>query len=106
MTRGFNTEREAKKALREAQAMADKGNYILSTKTSYGEYLKEWFDIRQSNLGRQTIANHSININRHIIPLISQIQLTELKMFIISRSSLVNSAKKDWPKLQSRRYSA
>jgi integrase len=85
MTRGFHTEREAKKALREAQAMADKGKYILSTKTSYGEYLREWFGIRQSKLGSQTVANHSLNINRHIIPLIGHIQLTELNVHHIEK---------------------
>jgi integrase len=118
MTKGFNTERLAKKALREAQALADKGKYILSMKMSYGEYIKEWFDIRQSSLGSQTIANHSININRHIIPLIGDVQLTELnvhhiekflgnlrdkglaeatikKIFSIVSSSLISATKKD-----------
>jgi integrase len=81
----FNTEREAKKALREAQSMADKGNYVQSTKMKYGEYMNEWFAIKQSELSRMTITNHLININHHIIPLIGEVQLSELKVHHIEK---------------------
>lgn len=118
MTRGFHSEREAKKALREAQAMADKGNYSMPIKTTYGDYIKEWFQIRQNKLGSQTITNHAMNITHHILPLLGNIQLTELnvhhiekflsklrekglaeatikKIFSIVSSSLISATRKD-----------
>lgn len=80
MKRGFSTEREAKKALRTAQTLADKGGFILPSNATYKEYLTEWFEMRKSNLGKQTIVNQEINIRVHIIPLLGHIQLTELNV--------------------------
>jgi integrase len=99
--------------------MADLGNYSLPNKPStYELYLNEWFDIRKSKLGSQTMANHAMNITHHIVPLLGHIQLTELnvhhieqflgklrakglaeatikKIFSIVSSSLISASRKD-----------
>jgi integrase len=83
--RGFKSEREAEKALREAQVAADKGTYIKPTKAAYGEYISEWFETRRSRLGRMTASNDERNIHNHIIPHIGHIQLTEISALHIER---------------------
>lgn len=116
--RGFSSEREAKKALRKEQALADKGSYILSTNMSYGEYITEWFDKRKVNLGRMTALNNESNIKKHIIPHIGYIKLSDLnalhietlistlrdkqladstikKIFSLVSSSLISATKKE-----------
>lgn len=116
--RGFSSEREAKRALRKEQALADKGGYILSTNMSYGEYITEWFDKRKVNLGRMTALNNESNIKKHIIPHIGYIKLSDLnalhietlistlrdkqladstikKIFSLVSSSLISATKKE-----------
>lgn len=85
MKRGFHTEREAKKALREAQLLADQGMYVQPSKMTYGEYVQEWIEIRKSQWGNQTEQNHRSNVKYHIIPLLGKIRITEMTVFHIEK---------------------
>lgn len=116
--RGFKSEREAKKALREAQHAADTGSYIKLSKAIYGEYLLEWFSSRKGKLASQTIKSNESYIKNHIVPMIGHIKLADLnalhiekfindlrekglaegtikKMYAIISSSLISASKKD-----------
>lgn len=83
--RGFETEKKAKKALRDAQVQADKGAYIQPSKTSYGDYINEWFNNRKDTLGRMTVKTAEGNIKNHILPYIGYIQLSDLNVMHIER---------------------
>lgn len=116
--RGFKSEKEAKKALRDVQVSADKGAFIQPTKTSFGEYIHEWFQNRKGVFVRLHADNVERNIKKHIIPIIGNVQLAELNVMHIERligqlrqkglsestikkiyslisSSLISAAKKD-----------
>ncbi|MFC5405093.1 tyrosine-type recombinase/integrase [Cohnella soli] len=83
--RGFISEKDAKKALRDAQVTADKGEFIQPNKSTFGEYLLEWFENRRGTLGRLHAKNSERNIQKHILPLIGNIQLLELNVIHIER---------------------
>ncbi|OMC94466.1 site-specific integrase [Paenibacillus sp. FSL R5-0636] len=83
--RGFKSEREAKRALREAQVQADKGSYCEPSKLTYGEFLIEWFRGKSSNYGTQTIKSTESYIRLHIKPQLGQYPLAKLNIIIIER---------------------
>jgi len=83
--RGFKSEKEAKKALRDVQVTADKGTYVQPTKTSFGNYIQEWFQNRKGGFVRLHAENVERNINRHIIPIIGNVQLADLNVMHIER---------------------
>lgn len=83
--RGFETEKKAQIELRKAQVAADTGTYIKPTKSTYAEYITEWFETRKSTLSRMTVMNVDININRHIIPHIGYIPIVDLNVLHIEK---------------------
>ncbi|NGM83376.1 site-specific integrase [Paenibacillus sp. 7124] len=83
--RGFKNEREAKKALRDAQVQADKGSYYEPSKMTYGEFLKEWFRGKSANYSDQTTKSTESYIRLHIMPQLGQYPLSKLNVLIIER---------------------
>lgn len=83
--RGFVSEKAAKKSLREAQVAADKGTYIKPSKSTFGEYLDEWFNTRKEKLGSQTVKANESYIRNHIIPMIGHISLADLNVLHIEK---------------------
>jgi integrase len=81
--KGFRTQREAQKALSEAQDQHNKGTYIEPSKLLYGEYLIDVWLNNKSDLGRQTLMNYNSYIKSHITPSIGRYPLAKLNPIII-----------------------
>jgi integrase len=81
---GFKSEREAKKALRLAEAEVIQGTYIEPSKMTYGGFIDEWFRTKQKSLGKQTIEVHTMYLNKYIIPSLGNVPLSSLKTIHIN----------------------
>ncbi|WP_429845053.1 tyrosine-type recombinase/integrase [Brevibacillus sp. FIR094] len=86
--RGFRTKKEAEKAMIEAQAALQKGEYIEPSKKQYQDYLKEWIKTKR-NLGKQTLELYESYLRTHIIPSLGHVPLAKLtahdiEMFLIA----------------------
>lgn len=75
--RGFRTKKEAEKAMVEAQAAFQKGEYIEPSKKLYKEYLQEWIKTKR-NLGEQTLELYDSYLRTHIIPALGHIPLAKI----------------------------
>ncbi|MGF9909470.1 tyrosine-type recombinase/integrase [Brevibacillus porteri] len=75
--RGFRTKKEAEKAMVEAQAALQKGEYIEPSKKMFQDYLNEWIKSKR-NLGEQTLELYESYLRTHIIPSLGQIPLAKL----------------------------
>lgn len=74
------TKPEAQKLLASLLTELDNGTYIEPAKTTLGEYLRDWLESYvQANLSPTTYDSYSINVEKHIIPLLGKIPLQELK---------------------------
>lgn len=75
--RGFLTQKEAAKALRDLIRSGEQaGGYVPPTKQTLGEYLDEWLDgIR---VAPSTVASYRKNVRVHITPRIGSITLAQL----------------------------
>ncbi|MDC0763515.1 tyrosine-type recombinase/integrase [Brevibacillus sp. AG] len=75
--RGFRTKKEAEKAMVEAQAALQKGEYIEPSKKMFQDYLNEWIKTKR-NLGEQTLELYESYLRTHIIPILGQIPILKL----------------------------
>lgn len=76
--RGFRTKREAQSALIEAQNALMTGKYVKPSSKLLKDYLKEWMNIKQHSIARETAKTNLSYINNHIIPEIGSIQMSKL----------------------------
>jgi len=83
--RGFKSEREAAKALREAQVEADKGKYVKPSTTTYSEYMDEWFRDKKHSLGYQTAQVNEGFIQHHILPSLGNAKMADMNPTIIKK---------------------
>jgi integrase len=90
--KGFRTQRDAQKALSEAQDQYNKGTYVEPSKLRYGEYLTEVWLNNKSDLGKQTLQNYHSFINTHITPSIGSYPIAKLNPLIIQ--NLITELKK------------
>lgn len=90
--RGFKSEREASKALRQAQVEADNGTYVKPSSMTYAEYLEEWFQDKKHTLGYQTAQVMEGFLQLHIVPAIGGIKLADISPTTIKR--FVNELRK------------
>ncbi len=72
----WTTYRDAAKALREAQAQIDKGEWADPSKQPAGEYLDEW--AAGLRLGASTVASYRKNIRLHLKPYLGAVPLRTL----------------------------
>lgn len=75
--RGFRTKKEAEKAMVEAQAALQKGEYIEPSKKLYRDYLQDWIKTKR-NLGEQTLELYDSYLRTHIIPALGHIPLAKI----------------------------
>jgi integrase len=75
--RGFKTKKEAEKAMIEAMAAYQKGEYVEPSKMLYREYLQDWLKTRR-NLGEQTLELYDSYLRTHIIPALGHIPLAKI----------------------------
>ena len=72
--------KEAEKRLRELLTQLDKGIYVKPGKTTLGEYLRSWLvDYCHPNLSPRTHELYSYICEKHLIPTLGNVSLTELK---------------------------
>ena len=73
------TEDEAK--LREAELVVSKasGVSLVPDKTTVAEYLAKWLDHATPDLGGRTVQNYEQLIRNHIVPVIGNIKLRQLR---------------------------
>ena len=72
--------KEAEKRLRELLTQLDKGIYVKPGKTKLGEYLRSWLvDYCRPNLSPRTQELYSYICEKHLIPTLGNVSLTELK---------------------------
>lgn len=83
--RGFKTKREAEKALAALITTVDSGTYIEPSTMLFEEYLHEWFQTKQSQIGKQTSKNYESNIRHHIVPYLGKYPLSMLNTLIIQK---------------------
>ena len=80
------TKKEADKKLSELLHQIDIGNFVKPTKITFGEYLKQWLtDYVHTNVRAATAEGYRIIIERHVIPSLGMIILSQLSSSHIQR---------------------
>ncbi|MBK0075562.1 site-specific integrase [Bacillus sp. S56] len=84
--RGFKTKQGALKALHELEHSLMTGTYIAPTKMLYGEYLlNQWLEDKQTKVKKQTLQTYRWLVEKHIIPAIGNMELTQLTPMAIQK---------------------
>lgn len=93
--RGFKTRKEASKALNEILNDVNKGTYVEPSKTLFMEYLQEWLQNKQTRVRESTLETYSWLINKHIVPALGNVQLSNLTPMMIQQlyNDLTNEGK-------------
>ncbi|WP_322904827.1 tyrosine-type recombinase/integrase [Paenibacillus sp. SGZ-1009] len=78
MKAGFETKKEAEKALSIALAEIGRGKYVEETKETVQEYFTNYLEIKKPNLRPGTVKTYKWLINYHIIPKLGQIPIVRL----------------------------
>jgi integrase len=83
---GFNTKKEAERALAEKINEVNKGTYIEPSDLTLSEYLRGWLqDYAKVNCAPRTYEGYEYIIRDHIIPSLGRITLDKLKPMHIQR---------------------
>ncbi|HDR7687599.1 TPA: site-specific integrase [Bacillus toyonensis] len=83
--RGFKTKREAEKALAVLLNELAAETYIESSNILFQEYLLDWFQTKQKQIGKQTAKNYETYISYHILPFLGKYPLSKLTTILIQR---------------------
>lgn len=75
---GFNSEKEAKEALKQAEAEIQMGIYVPSSKVTVEKCINHWFERVKLDLQPNTINGYLCNINNHILPAIGCLELGKI----------------------------
>ncbi len=78
-TETFRTRREADAALANLLKQAQNGSYIKPSRLTLSDYLRQWLQGREPHLRPQSIQRYRIEIERHLIPSIGTVLLSNLK---------------------------
>jgi integrase len=76
--RGFETKKEAEKALATLLNELNEGTYIEPSKQLYIDYFNEWLISREHQLSIQTIKAYKSYLKTHISPALGHLQLSSL----------------------------
>lgn len=82
--RGFTGKTAARNAEREARVAWEKGDYIDPSKTTFGEYMKEWLENKQ-NMTEHTRYTNVSYFNNHIMPTLGHIPLQKVNVAHIEK---------------------
>lgn len=82
---GYDTKKQAEKELAKIVNEINKGTLVIPDDSTLEEYLNGWFDSRRDNLSPTTISGYKTIIEKHLIPDLGQIKLSELKPLTIQR---------------------
>lgn len=82
--RGFKTKQEAQKAMLDLEQALTMGTYIQPNKILYKEYLLERFlEDKMTKVKKQTLNTYRWIVEKHIIPTIGDVELTQLNPIVI-----------------------
>lgn len=73
------TKRDAERARVQALADYQRGLLPIPSQVKVVDWLPQWLELKRPNLAPKTSANYAYVINRHLIPLLGQRKLQELK---------------------------
>jgi len=74
------TKRDANKYLRDMLNNVDKGIVIKNTRMTFGEWLRQWLnDYVSIETTPRTLESYKFNVERHIIPALGKLPLTQLE---------------------------
>lgn len=77
---GYKTKKEAEKELPIILNQFQQNTFIEPTKTKLAEYLRSWLtNYVEANLSPTTLSGYRVNIEKHIIPAIGNIELQKLQ---------------------------
>ncbi|AOT72808.1 tyrosine-type recombinase/integrase [Geosporobacter ferrireducens] len=80
------TKKEAQKIMTKILNELNNGTYIEPTKTSFGDFLKEWMETYvEPNLSPTTIVGYKANVFGHIVPNLGHIPLQSLNALDIQK---------------------
>lgn len=81
---GYKTKKEAEKALTTVLHQLQNNTYIEPSKLTVADYLTNWLETYVDvNLSPTTIAGYRVNIIKHVIPKLGNIQLQKLQSYHI-----------------------
>jgi integrase len=75
---GYETKRDASRALTDILAGLQAGAYVEPSKQTVAAFLDEWIDGVRATLRPSTWASYKLNVERHIIPGIGSVPLQQL----------------------------
>ena len=88
------TQREVAAKLREATASIDRGTYQEPNKLTVAEYAKEYFSTCAVNLSHNTQVSYKRILDKHILPALGKVKLTDLNHRQVQRFVTSLSAQK------------
>ena len=88
------TQREVSAKLREATASIDRGTYQEPNKLTVAEYAKEYFATCAVNLSHNTQVSYKRILDKHILPALGKVKLTDLNHRQVQRFVTSLSAQK------------
>ena len=88
------TQREVAAKLREATASIDRGTYQEPNKLTVAEYAKEYFSTCAVNLSHNTRVSYKRILDKHILPALGKVKLTDLNHRQVQRFVTSLSAQK------------
>lgn len=83
--RGFNTKKDAEKALAQAIAEVERGTYLEPVKITVGEYLRYWLDHVRHKVAPKTVDGYANIIEKHLVPALGSILLCKLQPLHLQR---------------------
>lgn len=82
---GFNTSREAQKAMTKIINDLNSGAYVEPTKEKIEDYLEDWIKSKEKNVRQNTIDTYRYIIHAHINPTIGKLELSKVNAVHIER---------------------
>ena len=76
--KGFRTKGEAESFLLKINTQLASHSFVQPDKVTLREYLTEWFNEYEINLKKTTVAGYRVNIEKHIIPAIGNVEMQNL----------------------------
>ncbi len=95
---GFGTRREADRALAQALSELDRGAFTTPVKVTVAAYLRQWLEeYARANVRETTYLSYRIMVEKHLIPALGQIALSQLSTSHLQRyyRQALDSGRKD-----------
>lgn len=83
--RGFRTKKEAQVALAEVVHELSKGTYVAPSKIKFKDYLRQWLEDKQTKVNEASLDTYIWITNKHIIPALGEIELSNLTPMMIQQ---------------------